>query len=145
MTCLFFFFQAEDGIRDYKVTGVQTCALPISQRGVHEVGPGMIALDIPAPRLVHLRRRRGRLERRTEGTDYRAPALDLLDIRDLELPPLPLHPSRVADLATRLRVERILLEHQLQRVARLAEGEEIGVGARRVVADPLLPALRLHH
>src|SRR5256885_11556337 len=24
-----FFFQAEDGIRDYKVTGVQTCALPI--------------------------------------------------------------------------------------------------------------------
>src|SRR5580658_705223 len=27
--CCFFFFQAEDGIRDYKVTGVQTCALPI--------------------------------------------------------------------------------------------------------------------
>src|SRR5256885_6469282 len=26
---LCFFFQAEDGIRDYKVTGVQTCALPI--------------------------------------------------------------------------------------------------------------------
>src|SRR5688500_17051540 len=26
-----FFFQAEDGIRDYKVTGVQTCALPISK------------------------------------------------------------------------------------------------------------------
>src|SRR5256885_6595431 len=29
---LFFFFQAEDGIRDYKVTGVQTCALPISHK-----------------------------------------------------------------------------------------------------------------
>src|SRR6266498_4477271 len=28
--CLFFFFQAEDGIRDADVTGVQTCALPIS-------------------------------------------------------------------------------------------------------------------
>src|SRR5699024_12054571 len=26
----FFFFQAEDGIRDRNVTGVQTCALPIS-------------------------------------------------------------------------------------------------------------------
>src|SRR5256886_11562245 len=26
----FFFFQAEDGIRDLTVTGVQTCALPIS-------------------------------------------------------------------------------------------------------------------
>src|SRR5256885_7524195 len=32
MMCFFFFFQAEDGIRDYKVTGVQTCALPISPR-----------------------------------------------------------------------------------------------------------------
>src|SRR5256885_12816921 len=30
MDCAVFFFQAEDGIRDYKVTGVQTCALPIS-------------------------------------------------------------------------------------------------------------------
>src|SRR3712207_6939304 len=29
---LFFFFQAEDGIRDIGVTGVQTCALPISGR-----------------------------------------------------------------------------------------------------------------
>src|SRR2546427_855740 len=29
---LFFFFQAEDGIRDLTVTGVQTCALPISHR-----------------------------------------------------------------------------------------------------------------
>src|SRR5690606_41049500 len=28
----FFFFQAEDGIRDFHVTGVQTCALPISVR-----------------------------------------------------------------------------------------------------------------
>src|SRR5262249_57391985 len=27
---IFFFFQAEDGIRDWSVTGVQTCALPIS-------------------------------------------------------------------------------------------------------------------
>src|ERR1022692_4862485 len=32
MCCqLCFFFQAEDGIRDYKVTGVQTCALPICE------------------------------------------------------------------------------------------------------------------
>src|SRR5579863_261582 len=29
---VFFFFQAEDGIRDGRVTGVQTCALPISGR-----------------------------------------------------------------------------------------------------------------
>src|SRR5207249_8919736 len=30
--CFFFFFQAEDGIRDRNVTGVQTCALPILDR-----------------------------------------------------------------------------------------------------------------
>ena len=30
ISVLFFFFQAEDGIRDSPVTGVQTCALPIS-------------------------------------------------------------------------------------------------------------------
>src|SRR2546430_5460936 len=29
LTFFFFFFQAEDGIRDLTVTGVQTCALPI--------------------------------------------------------------------------------------------------------------------
>src|SRR5437763_16258813 len=29
---MFFFFQAEDGIRDTSVTGVQTCALPICSR-----------------------------------------------------------------------------------------------------------------
>src|SRR3989441_9213355 len=31
---LFFFFQAEDGIRDKLVTGVQTCALPISSSNI---------------------------------------------------------------------------------------------------------------
>src|SRR2546426_9279576 len=35
----FFFFQAEDGIRDYKVTGVQTCALPICPAGWNSAMP----------------------------------------------------------------------------------------------------------
>src|SRR6476619_8378382 len=37
----FFFFQAEDGIRDWSVTGVQTCALPIwsPKRGSVEIPP----------------------------------------------------------------------------------------------------------
>src|SRR3989442_6982576 len=34
---IFFFFQAEDGIRDADVTGVQTCALPISSARRHRV------------------------------------------------------------------------------------------------------------
>src|SRR5256885_13763594 len=37
MHALIFFFQAEDGIRDYKVTGVQTCALPIFFENTHLV------------------------------------------------------------------------------------------------------------
>src|SRR3712207_2918903 len=39
MMMIFFFFQAEDGIRDIGVTGVQTCALPIFDTpGVHQPG-----------------------------------------------------------------------------------------------------------
>src|SRR5690606_40299203 len=35
----FFFFQAEDGIRDFHVTGVQTCALPIYFSPASRVAP----------------------------------------------------------------------------------------------------------
>src|SRR5262249_56011525 len=41
----FFFFQAEDGIRDWSVTGVQTCALPISNIN------NVIARRQPLPRV----------------------------------------------------------------------------------------------
>src|SRR5256885_4475605 len=49
----FFFFQAEDGIRDYKVTGVQTCALPICRRerrfgGVAPPLRGQAGVAVPA-------------------------------------------------------------------------------------------------
>src|SRR3712207_9593226 len=46
----FFFFQAEDGIRDIGVTGVQTCALPISSvpGGGGGRGGGMLGTP-PAP------------------------------------------------------------------------------------------------
>src|SRR5699024_11965757 len=37
--CIVFFFQAEDGIRDRNVTGVQTCALPICCRAGSEAHP----------------------------------------------------------------------------------------------------------
>src|SRR5437764_3555603 len=42
----FFFFQAEDGIRDTSVTGVQTCALPIfAIRTVGTPNPEVLRLD----------------------------------------------------------------------------------------------------
>src|SRR2546422_10260106 len=37
MYCVFFFFQAEDGIRDVAVTGVQTCALPIYEKAAERL------------------------------------------------------------------------------------------------------------
>src|SRR5690606_40715935 len=40
---LSFFFQAEDGIRDFHVTGVQTCALPIYVKGV---GSSTVTVDV---------------------------------------------------------------------------------------------------
>src|SRR5256885_4290579 len=56
---LIFFFQAEDGIRDYKVTGVQTCALPICrhlddarQRGAKVLAGGEIHLTAEGARFV---------------------------------------------------------------------------------------------
>src|SRR5690606_40415453 len=47
----FFFFQAEDGIRDFHVTGVQTCALPIL------IGIGVIGAALLPTRFVRLGRR----------------------------------------------------------------------------------------
>src|SRR5690625_5919752 len=38
LSCCYFFYQAEDGIRDGHVTGVQTCALPISGQIVGLLG-----------------------------------------------------------------------------------------------------------
>src|SRR5256885_11030364 len=58
-----FFFQAEDGIRDYKVTGVQTCALPILRLRHRDPGPragggGAVAARLSRARLVGRRGRR---------------------------------------------------------------------------------------
>src|SRR5437016_8598885 len=47
---IFFFFQAEDGIRDWSVNGVQTCALPILQDGAPET---KVALRLSSKRASH--------------------------------------------------------------------------------------------
>src|SRR2546421_6566513 len=62
-SCFFFFFQAEDGIRDLIVTGVQTCALPIYPGGhvaikcpTHLWHLDALAATYPQGRLVRLHR-----------------------------------------------------------------------------------------
>src|SRR6266545_3595025 len=56
----FFFFQAEDGIRDKLVTGVQTCALPISRAGRRPVAAGRGRRRPPTPWRSHRGRARAR-------------------------------------------------------------------------------------
>src|SRR5438034_9243093 len=76
-----FFFQAEDGIRDHCVTGVQTCALPILPSGL--LPSASLYTPSPRPRLWSVRisevelpiRRRGfssRSEERRVGKECRS-------------------------------------------------------------------------
>src|SRR2546422_7779886 len=61
-TC--FFFQAEDGIRDVAVTGVQTCALPILRPGIWKGSPSKHEPEdrrAPAGRALRLLQARQRL------------------------------------------------------------------------------------
>src|SRR5258706_1550795 len=73
--CLFFFFfQAEDGIRDWSVTGVQTCALPIwpwPHRAAARAGDGSV---LAGARRAERRRQRPRpADRRGAGGGLRGP------------------------------------------------------------------------
>src|SRR5258707_7470878 len=84
-SCFFFFFQAEDGIRDIGVTGVQTCALPISGGAAlrRSVLPRSLCLLCANPALCEPARDGA------EGSFHRAGALG----------------ERLADDAERLRSE----------------------------------------
>src|SRR5436189_1779802 len=55
---VFFFFQAEDGIRDTSVTGVQTCALPISRRDADPRPCGRVLRGVLDEHVERLRDRR---------------------------------------------------------------------------------------
>src|SRR5256886_6027766 len=61
---IFFFFQAEDGIRDLTVTGVQTCALPISSPSKRapviswmNSSVATVPRKLPPPKRITIRRR----------------------------------------------------------------------------------------
>src|SRR5687768_18038947 len=72
----FFFFQAEDGIRDVAVTGVQTCALPISRVALDHgvaVGFGLLTCDTEEQALA-----RAGLEGSEEDKGYEAAASALV-------------------------------------------------------------------
>src|SRR5260221_5152582 len=74
LSVLFFFFQAEDGIRDHCVTGVQTCALPIS---------ASIEFEQPAAAAA------GMEDRFPEGLQPQGPAFPIHTIRQDGMALLP--------------------------------------------------------
>src|SRR5215217_9018156 len=84
---LFFFFQAEDGIRDIGVTGVQTCALPICCWGGTSPGPRTTAGDPVSGRFAFPRTTKLFGVRRIELRDEAA-GLDALIVIDHGLFPV---------------------------------------------------------
>src|SRR5688500_20402266 len=68
------FFQAEDGIRDYKVTGVQTCALPI-----YQIDDRIEQGDGPPGGRQHVDRVEGAAEESEGGDDQHRNDLQLLE------------------------------------------------------------------
>ena len=99
-----FFFQAEDGIRDYDVTGVQTCALPIS----HDVLEKLIELQPtnkfqsePWSAELHavLDTNRGRIHLHPPWLNWSAIIIWLIEQRQL--------PSRILRVCLRIRRLRV--------------------------------------
>src|SRR5947209_14420264 len=74
MVVTFFFFQAEDGIRDIGVTGVQTCALPIWRRRSRTTG----ASQVPGTRVREFTFARGCLRDREDDLPELRPCLEPL-------------------------------------------------------------------
>src|SRR5690606_39915909 len=62
-----FFFQAEDGIRDFHVTGVQTCALPIFNLDILERHQAELVMSESLLRSIHEPNVRNRLNRLAHG------------------------------------------------------------------------------
>src|SRR2546430_9253906 len=85
----FFFFQAEDGIRDLTVTGVQTCALPISKYGADQNRMNSLqqslALSKLGPRAEEIARAKGQLLQAEGAAAYAKSQLDATDRKSTRL------------------------------------------------------------
>src|SRR5438093_13765612 len=104
LLALFFFFQAEDGIRDWSVTGVQTCALPIS------VGDAA-CLEIALECEQRIRRRLQPLRERTCLIGMRVVVAGRRERDDAEREPRPEHRGEAGE-PLRERVRRARIRHR---------------------------------
>src|SRR5256886_5362965 len=113
----FFFFQAEDGIRDLTVTGVQTCALPISAARIAQIRFALPLERQVAPQLV--------------GALLFAPRERLARIHEQ----LPLPRDAIAQFVHVVREQPILAADEVQI---LVAGQQIAKALRR---EQHLPAI----
>src|SRR5215213_3835938 len=134
--CFFFFFQAEDGIRDWSVTGVQTCALPICERdcSIQRRHQKLIE-ESPAPEWIvdeALRERIGKIAvEAAKAVDYRGAGTveGLLDAETNEY--------YFLEMNTRVQVEHCVTEMTtgidiVKEGIRVAAGEPLSVAQEDV-------------
>src|SRR2546430_8467857 len=123
---MFFFFQAEDGIRDLTVTGVQTCALPIYERdgdevhAVREAEPEVLAVLVGEARdgQRHARERNPLVIAEAPADDDAATYLLGRRLLDAELDHPVVHP----DLVARMHVREVLGVVQRRALRRAHDG-----------------------
>src|SRR5262249_56701409 len=144
----FFFFQAEDGIRDWSVTGVQTCALPIYVRkplhGQKDIrrwfGRGLL----PAERLTHIP------ESEVEPSTRigRADGFGTEQVTDGAFEPdcrrMPDADTRILAVLARVAddgdIAGLLVEQRHMHIARVAPKPKQGAAAVRQKINSVLPA-----
>src|SRR5256885_5413861 len=141
---VFFFFQAEDGIRDYKVTGVQTCALPICAIvGLGRPTAGRIRIEgteVTGLRGEALRQLRRRVQlvyqNPFSSLDPRQSVFDIIEEPLLNFDPLPADErrQRVHDMLERVGLPAAVLQ---RRPHALSGGQRQRVAiARALVLQP---------
>src|SRR2546422_5058664 len=128
-----FFFQAEDGIRDVAVTGVQTCALPIFLRlpDPHVLELGVVHHVQRSPEFARNRLGRHRLARPGWSGEQEREPLRLL--QDLLEPPAAVHEAFVAEFRERVEQSfpgRLREDDVFERETRL---DRLGHGSRRLM------------
>src|SRR5256886_4497020 len=114
------FCQAEDGIRDLTVTGVQTCALPISHARAYEQG-GATAISV----LTDERHFGGTLDDLSRVA--RCVSVPVLR-KDFILDELQLYETRAAGASAALLIVRALAPERLRALAGAARGPALGGG-----------------
>src|SRR6266511_2989201 len=121
--CLSFFFKAEDGIRAFHVTRVQTCALPILRHPLAPIRNSVYILEQADPATEQASRARTVIKRQTEHLTRLVD--DLLDV------------TRIARGKIELRRSRVDLREVVQRAAEDFRPmmEERGIALRTVLAE----------